>query len=403
MDTMITLFSKSQVKKFLLYYQGLLAPIFNKKEGVMEYFDRVGCIQYDPLTIIARNADLVLQSRIKNYQETMLNELLYKDRLLIDGWDKQMSIYPISDYPFMKPIRERQKNNAIKTMQYRNTTNALDMIDDVLSYVTQNGPTYPHDLKSSSSGSSNWGSNKLSSVALDYLYNTGVLAIANKKNAVKQYDLIENLYPQELLHKEFPYNDNFKEWIKLYLLRKINSIGLYWSRSSIVYQTKFTSNAQERNKLIKELVDEGLLILINIIGSKYNYYISLENYQTLVTIDQINYKEQVMFIAPLDNVLWDRDFVKEIFDFDYVWEVYKPETLRKYGYYVIPVLYKDTFVGRFEAKYNRKTKEFILYNWWWEHDTKLTKSLYKQTDLAIKRFMTFLGAKELINLSTYKN
>lgn len=57
--------------------------------------------------------------------------------------------------------------------------------------------------------------------------------------------------------------------------------------------------------------------------------------------------ERVRFIAPLDNIIWDRKFVKEIFDFEYIWEVYKPEKLRQYGYYVLPILLGDKLIARF--------------------------------------------------------
>jgi uncharacterized protein YcaQ len=95
---------KNLVNKFILYHQGLLQPIHQTKEEIVEFIQKVGCIQYDPLNIIARNPDLVLQARVPNYQEIMLSQLLYQDRKLVDGWDKQMSIYATSDWQKMQPI-----------------------------------------------------------------------------------------------------------------------------------------------------------------------------------------------------------------------------------------------------------------------------------------------------------
>ena len=67
------------------------------KDGVMRFFKKVGCVQYDPLNIVGRNADLVLQSRVSDYKAEMLESLLYEERSLVDGWDKVMSIYPTED------------------------------------------------------------------------------------------------------------------------------------------------------------------------------------------------------------------------------------------------------------------------------------------------------------------
>ena len=72
------------------------------------------------------------------------------------------------------------------------------------------------------------------------------------------------------------------------------------------------------------------------------------------------------FIGPLDNLIWDRDLIRWLFDFDYTWEVYKPAAQRKYGHYVLPVLYGDRFIARVEPIFDRKARVLTVVNWWWE-------------------------------------
>jgi uncharacterized protein YcaQ len=104
--------SKAQARHFLLAYQGLSPPFSQEgKSGVLEYIHRVGCIQFDPLNIVGRNPELVLQARVGDFQAVMLRELLYQDRQLLDGWDKCMSIYPTEDWPNFSRRREAAKNN----------------------------------------------------------------------------------------------------------------------------------------------------------------------------------------------------------------------------------------------------------------------------------------------------
>ncbi|MDF2821374.1 MAG: hypothetical protein K0R15_1815 [Clostridiales bacterium] len=93
--------SKEEAKNFLISYHNLDGSQgLQGEDGVMQYIKRVGCIQYDPLNVVGRNPDLVLQSRISNYSPTVLDKLLYERRSLIDGWDKMMSIYLQNDWPF---------------------------------------------------------------------------------------------------------------------------------------------------------------------------------------------------------------------------------------------------------------------------------------------------------------
>jgi len=94
----------------------------------------------------------------------------------------------------------------------------------------------------------------------------------------------------------------------------------------------------------------------------------------------------------MDNLLWDRKLIKEIFGFEYVWEVYKPVSERKYGYYVLPVLYGDRFVARFEPKFNKKTGKLEIINWWWEPDVFVSEEMKQGLIRCFAQFLNYLGA-----------
>jgi uncharacterized protein YcaQ len=98
----------------------------------------------------------------------------------------------------------------------------------------------------------------------------------------------------------------------------------------------------------------------------------------------------VRFLAPLDNMLWDRDMVKSLFDFEYSWEVYTPAAKRRYGYYVLPVLYGNNLVARFEPEYYKTAKALTIKNWWWESGVKHTKKLEASIEHEKTRFNKFL-------------
>ena len=101
-------------------------------------------------------------------------------------------------------------------------------------------------------------------------------------------------------------------------------------------------------------------------------------------------------MAPLDNLLWDRNMLRELFDFEYRWEVYKPVAERKYGYYVLPVLYGDKFIARFEPGKDRANKALMIKNWWWEPGIKPSAAMRHALQLCFQRFRNYLGTDSLI-------
>jgi uncharacterized protein YcaQ len=101
--------------------------------------------------------------------------------------------------------------------------------------------------------------------------------------------------------------------------------------------------------------------------------------------------KRAAIIAPLDNLLWDRELIGQLFNFKYRWEVYKPVAEREYGYYVLPVLYGDRFVTRFEPERDKKTGAFVIKNWWWEEEIEKTDEMFNALHDCFQRFSGYLG------------
>ncbi|WP_243241980.1 crosslink repair DNA glycosylase YcaQ family protein [Clostridium sp. 1001275B_160808_H3] len=128
--------SKEDLRKFLVVYQGLYTTnTFIGEEGIKDFIKRVGCVQYDPLNVVGRNADLVMQSRIEDYDPIMLEDLLYKKRELIDGWDKMMAIYSAEDWQYFKRVRSERKKEVENVIRHRNSIDAINYVDLVKEYI----------------------------------------------------------------------------------------------------------------------------------------------------------------------------------------------------------------------------------------------------------------------------
>lgn len=145
---------------------------------------------------------------------------------------------------------------------------------------------------------------------------------------------------------------------------------------------------EQHQKIVEELIDDRLVFEIEVEGLKHPLYITAENYEILFNCCEKNKTlSPLRFIAPLDNFIWDRQFIKEIFNFEYVWEVYKPVEKRKYGYYVIPIIYKDKFIGRFEPSRDKKRNSKLkIENLWFESDEFNTSEIHEKIYEEVDRF-----------------
>jgi len=386
--------SKGELRKFLVMYQGLSSPkSFDGEEGIKNFINRVGCIQYDPLNMVGRNADLVLQSRVENYNPIMLENLLYDKREIIDGWDKMMAIYSVNDWPYFERVRLSRKEEIERVLHHRNSIEAINYVGVAKEYIEKNGATLPSKLDLGRVESGVWGHGKLSSATMDYMWNSGILGIKEKKNTQKIYDLVEKLLPKEILEMKDPFNsdDDFYKW---YFKRRIGSIGIYWERNGEGWLGHFVSDKNLRKKILKELLEDGELILVEVEGLNETFYI---RYEDISMLDNLNSSidKKASFLAPLDNLLWDRKLVKDIFDFEYSWEVYKPVSKRQYGYYVLPVLYGDQLVARFEPEMHRGNESLIIKNWWWEENYQVTEEAIAAMMECLERFCKYLKADGL--------
>jgi uncharacterized protein len=393
--------TKQQARRFLLAHQGLLPPHARKgKAGILDFISRVGCIQFDPLNIVGHNPELVLQSRISGFRPGMLQELLYKDRKLLDGWDKQMSIYKVEDWPCYKRYREEN----LRWLGAEDKP-AVGILPQVRQLIEEKGPVSSIDLEFDETVSWAWGPTRVSRAALESMYFWGELIIHHKVYTRRVYDFAWKHLSQELLSapEPNPADEEFHDW---YVHRRIGGIGLMWIKSGEAWLGASSIKSAERNRALSRLLEQGKLTEVQVEGVKAPFYMqsgSLPLWEQVRDSGELRLKASI--IAPLDNLLWDRILVKDLFDFDYRWEVYKPVTERRYGYYVLPVLYGDRFIARFEPGRDKKQGAVIIKNWWWEPGVKPVKKIQTELLQCFRRFLAYLGTDKLqveFDLSTCK-
>lgn len=379
----ITLTNK-QARRFMLLKHGLTGSYrFTGKQGVLDFVRQAGCIQYDPIDVCGRNSELVLQSRVKGFTKQLLYSLLYEDRALLDYFDKNLAIIATADWPYFGRYREAHKAGG----RSHDEVNAV--CEEIRNIIRQRGPVSSADIGFNDTVRWYWSDTKLSRAALETMYFRGDLVVHHKKGTIKYYDLAENCVPAGLLNTPEPYPDelNHQKWR---VLRRIGGVGLLWNKPSDAWLNIWGLKAAERNEIFTQLLEEEKILEVAVEGIRDKLYCLTSDRDLLDTVlQEPELKARCELIAPLDNMLWDRRLIKALFDFDYKWEIYTPEAQRKYGYYVLPLLYGDRFVGRVEAICDRKVKTLVVKNIWYEKGVKQTKKLQTAVDYCIRRFAGF--------------
>lgn len=374
--------TKKQAREYTVKYHFLnLKEPLKTKSAIKDIFDRLLTIQYDPLDCVGRNPDLVLHARIKDYKKEYLYEALYKERYLIDGWDKQMSIFRTVDFPYFDRVRIAREKASLATFEHHNIREAVDYKDDILNQIRERGPLYSREINLENK---RWINGKISSITLDYLFNIGDIIVYDKANAQKRFELYErvfNLKEVEMTETEFTL------W---YLKRRIKTLGFFWNKGT-AWSGLHIQKRSIRTKYLGKLLEEDYIVKVMVEDIKEPFYVIKEFINNPAEI-----KKQISVLAPLDNLNWDRELVKKIFDFDYKWEVYVPKTKRVYGYYVLPLLYGDEFIGRIEFNNHRLGKPLEVIGLWYEPMVKVTKIMEKALNQALIKFAKYLEASEVI-------
>lgn len=374
----------------MLLKHGLMGDYqFINEQGVCDYIRQAGCIQFDPIDVCGKNAELVLQSRVEGFSKDMLYKLLYLDRKLIDYFDKNMSIFSIDDWKYFSQQRRAYKNYG----RSKDQVNAV--ADKIKSIIQEKGFASSKDINFKEQVDWAWNPTTLSRAALETLYFRGDLILHHKKGTIKYYALANEYVPKEILSAKDPNSTQEEHW-EWRVLRRIGGVGLLWNKPSDAWLGIDGLKSLNRNKIFEKLLTVQKIIEIEIEDISDIFYCLADNKPLLdIVLSNKDFKKRTEFIAPLDNLIWDRRLIKKIFNFEYKWEIYTPIVERKYGYYVLPILSGDSFIGRIEIVNDKKLKQLIVKNFWFEDDI-IGKGFFEdEIHECLKRFANFNNCESI--------
>jgi len=356
------------------------------KKDTAELFNKIPCIQVDPIDPAGKNHDLTLFSRIRDYRPEYLSELLYEDNLLFEYYCKMLSILPMNTYPVFKNRMEKQKNKF--SSLFKKYSDEIGYIMKIL----EEKPISSIELKEMGpSDKETWRTTKLSNKLLRSLWLSGKVCISHRKGGRKYYTLPEKIIPERILQKDVPDDEETNKKIAEII---VNSSRLV-SPSKASAQWKNIGGVKEVTEILEVLKDDGKIFGIEIdewSGSLYAH-IDDKKYWEGSSETDIPY---VRFLAPLDPLLWNRELFSCIFEHEYIWEIYKKKEDRKYGYYCLPVFYNGEYVGLIEPYKDDDVLEIKNLHLFKDIEED---GFISEFEKELSRYMEFLDVKD-VNIKT---
>jgi uncharacterized protein YcaQ len=327
-------------------------PYASGDEGIASCFRDLGSVQLDPLPILGRNHDLVAQSRVPGTHPGDLLRLIHARRLGFEYWDKKLCAIRIDDYPLFRSLMERSGDAWIERRAVQLEATLPGTMAAVENAVRDHGPVSSRELGTlgvAQQEHRGWKATRAANVALDALWNRGILSVAHRESFRRYFDLTDRIIPEDLRASPPPPRDAF---LRAVMVRRVGSVGLLAARGNPDAWALLA--AARREKIPQQLVHEGLLSEIRVDGARTPYYAAAEARARLDAAQAVDPDRRIRCIAPLDPLLWGRDTLLDLWHFEYVWEVYKPAPKRRYGYYVLPLLQGTRLVARFDGRYDKR-------------------------------------------------
>ncbi|HEU5244140.1 MAG TPA: crosslink repair DNA glycosylase YcaQ family protein [Gaiellaceae bacterium] len=381
--------SPEAARRFLVA-RHFLAParsLAGGQDAVLEVLRKLGSIQFDPIAVAGRYHDLMLHARVAGYEPGWC-DALYERREIFEATNKALSFVPTSEFPWFRQVMGR------KGPRYHNAALAdnATVAKRVLERIRADGPLSSLDFEATPGATKDWfglPENAVRSVLEGYTV-AGVIGLARREGNIRYYDLLERLLPADVLAHEVPE----RERLLHKQLSRHRAHGLLGAGGAGGTFARI-ANGDVRKTLHDELVEAGALLPVEIEGMRGKRFVVAGEVEELESPPEP--ASSVAFIAPFDSLLWDTALLERLFDFEFVWEgFFKPEK-RRWGYYVLPVLFGDRFVGRIEPRIEREEKRVQVLGAWWEEGfaPRRVDGLVEAIRDALGAYLRFADAESL--------
>jgi uncharacterized protein YcaQ len=351
---MITI-TASEVRRLLVAHLGLAKSVGRGARGTRAVLERLRCIQLDPLDVIGTNADLVVMARVDGVARGDVWRHLFPKHAF-EHFAKERCILPVRAFPYY-----RRHGHEAQTPWWQHGERERrvrpKLVRAVLDEIREHGPLSARELTDHGAVEpldwSGWkGTAKATSMAVEILWTRcDIVVVGRTESGGKIYDV-----PERAFGDVAPAEESFERWA---LRERVHAAGLLTRAGGSMWSML---SSVRTSGVVDAMIDEGQLVEVAIEDSPRRY-LALPSF---LATKRVRYDDRVRILGPLDPLLWDRNLVRHAFEFDYVWEVYKPAHQRRWGWYVCPLLHRDRLIGRIEPRV--ENGKLVVKNIWLEGD-----------------------------------
>jgi uncharacterized protein YcaQ len=393
--------SKTTARRFIMGKQGLWpGRRFAGVDDTSAALRQMDGLQLDPLNVIARSQDIAMFGRVLDYRPEHLYQVAYDERNFFD-YGAALYMYPMSELPYWR-LHMKQRGEQPRWKDF--ATEHPETMKQVREALRVNGPMGNRDFKGNKSIKNSYRGGKDTSVALYALWITGEVMIHHRDGFNRIYDLTERVAPAE-----FSYTASEEESEDFFARKTVSFLGLLrekrW-RVRFNYYVQRKLDAEETKKRLAALYESQIIAPVRIEGSRERWIALSEDLPYLETLESgevpsawtplgPSTQDEVTLVAPLE-IVSARGRAAQVFDFEYVWEVYKPVEKRRWGYYVLPILYSDDLVARLDPKLDRETMTLHINGFWLEEHAPVKEPAFADAlGVGLARFASFVEAEQV--------
>ncbi|MBN2227115.1 MAG: YcaQ family DNA glycosylase [candidate division Zixibacteria bacterium] len=382
--------SNQQARRIAIHCQLLDGRIAlpKGKEGVAQVIEKLGYVQIDTINVIERAHHHTLYTRREDYTQKMLHDLQAVDRRIFEYWGHALAYLPIKDYRYFLPRMRSFEDPASKWFKSRLEKYSY-LMKPCLERIRTEGPLGAKDFEKRPGAKHGvWWDAKSEKIALELLFWRGELMITERRRFERAYDLTERVLPSDI---DTTYPDE-NELVRFRIRRVLQGLGIAQTREIRFYfHNGETSNL---NVVIDEMLADGDLVAVDLKPGNGKAYYALP--ETMASAGKLRQKvPHLHILSPFDNMVIQRDRLRELFGFDYTLECFVPAPKRKFGYFVLPVLWGEEFVAKFDAKADRKKKTLLVPNFFFEEGFTPSDRFYTALTDRLWKFASFNGCEKI--------
>ena len=297
---------------------------------------RLSAVQLDSISTVDRAHRLTLAARIGAFDPAAVPQLLGEGRVF-EYWAHEASLLPIELWPHFRREMEGAGHWGAHDRALREHR---ELVEPILSRIRDEGPLGSRDFEGNGSGGMwSW---KPAKMVLDALWDRGQLVIAGRRSFQRLYELPERVIPLELLGAPTPTENASLRTLALLAVKARGAL----TEAAIREHWRLKGGKARLHHHLVALVHEGALEEVQPDDGGAPFYVDPER-------ELGGDAAPPVLVCPFDNLVWDRPLLERVFGFRHVIEVYKREPERVYGYYVLPLLAGDRFLGRADLKADR--------------------------------------------------